>query len=169
MRSLGFYLTTAALFGAATGMAACSSTQECTLVACESTATVRMRANVTQQDLQNATISACRIEGAPPGGCVTGTISLVPNAPGDKLRFSMNGPIDVRSFVGSPDAGKGYLLEFVFNLEGATTKDGDTYEIKVLLNNNPIAQLSERATYTVQQPNGADCPPVCRSVVIDKS
>lgn len=128
-----------------------------------------MRANVSEQDLQGSTISVCRIEKAPPGGCVTGSISLVPNAPGDKLRFSMNGPIDVRAFVGSPEAGKGYLLEFVFNLEGSTTTNGDTYEVKVTLNNNPIAQLSEKATYAVSQPNGPDCPPVCRSVVIDKS
>lgn len=127
-----------------------------------------MRAAVSPADIASATISACRGEGATQG-CSTGRIPIVPSAPGDRLEFSMAGAVNAKGFVTTPDPAKGFLLEVSFNLEGVTTKEGDTYEVKVLVNNAPIAQFSERASYQLTQPNGPECPPVCKTTVLDKS
>jgi hypothetical protein len=129
-----------------------------------------MTANVAPADLPNATITACRKEatGATPS-CSSGKIVSVPATPGDRIQFTLSGPLDVRGFVRTPEGGKGFGIEIVQNLEGVAVADGDTYEIKVDLNGTSVGAISEPAKYDVVRPNGADCPPVCRTTVIDKS
>ena len=163
-----FFALFATSAGTGPALLACGSSKVCSLLACQSAATVRMTATESAADHARATVTASRGDGTT-AACASGRINNVPAAPGDRLPFNLSGSVDVKGVAGSPDATGGYLLEFAYNLEGAQPRAGDVYEVKVVVDNAAVAQLQERATYETSQPNGADCPPVCYNVTIDKT
>ncbi|MFO0671395.1 MAG: hypothetical protein U0235_17480 [Polyangiaceae bacterium] len=147
-------------------LAGCSSSKTCTLLGCESSATMRVYAAVDRTAMTTATITACRN-----GSCSAGQPTTVPSAPGDRLAFRLAGPIAAEGYLSSPDPVKGYKIEAVFALEGVTTANGDTYEIRVTPAGAaaPAVTVSDKATYQSTQPNGPDCPPECTAATIDKT
>lgn len=160
-----FSTLASALALAALSSGCTDNTKECTLLSCQSTATIRMYANVDRTQMQTATITACRNQ-----SCSSGQPSTVPSAPGDRLQFRLAGPVAVDGWLTSPDPQKGFRVEAVFPLDGISAQNGDVYDLRVTLAGQtaPAVAVSDRATYQEAQPNGPDCPPVCRTATIDK-
>jgi hypothetical protein len=143
----------------------CSESKTCTLVECQSVATIRMFANVPRAQMESATITACRN-----GSCSAGRPATVPSAPNDRLQFTLAGPVAAQGYLTSPDPIKGFHVEAVFPLDGVVAQDGDVYDLRVTPEgaSAPAAAASDRATYQESQPNGSDCPPVCKTSTIEK-
>lgn len=143
-----------------------TASNNCALNTCTSGAVLKTFANVTRDQMQTATISAC-IDNQ----CVSGTPSSVPSSPGDRLTVSLQGQLNVTGYLGSPDPEKGYVVEADFNLSDSAPAASDTYQLFVTTADGTkvAGGIDETAIFTKTTPNGADCPPVCQNAVIDKT
>lgn len=143
---------------------ACSSSKVCGLVACSNTASIATYVNLSRDQMAAATLAVCRND-----VCSSGRLSTVPSAPGDSLQFSLSGSLSAQGTIASPDAAKGYRVQVDVNLDGLDLANGDTYTIRVSPDGGAAISVSGSATYSESQPNGTDCPPICRTAVIDKT
>ncbi|MGH7280768.1 MAG: hypothetical protein ACRELY_04540 [Polyangiaceae bacterium] len=157
----------AALFSMLTvACTAGTSSTNCALNTCTSGAELKTFANITRDQMQIATISAC-IDNT----CVTGTPTSVPSSPGDRLTVSLQGQLNVTGYIGSPDPQKGYIVEADFNLSDSAPASTDTYQLFVTTSDGTKVSggIDEAANFTKTTPNGPDCPPVCLNALIDKT
>lgn len=157
----------AALFSLETvACTAGTASNNCALNTCTSGAVLKTFANVTRDQMQTATVSAC-IDAT----CVSGTPSSVPSSPGDRLTVSLQGQLNVTGFLGSPIAGKGYVVEADFNLSDSSLNTTDTFQLYVTTADGTKIDgaINETPKFTKDTPNGPDCPPVCEDAVIDKT
>jgi len=138
----------------------------CTLNTCTSGAVLKTFANITRDQMQTATVTAC-IDTT----CVSGTPTSIPSSPGDRLTVSLQGDLNVTGFLGSPVPDKGYVVEADFNLGDSSLKDTDSFQLYVTTSDGTkvAGSISEVPNFTKTTPNGPDCPPVCESGVIDKT
>lgn len=147
------------------GLLSSCDSKECTLLGCESSATIRMFANIPRDKMEGATITACRNN-----SCSSGRPATVPAAPNDRIQLGMNGSIAVLGYLTTRDPVKGYAVEATFPLDGVLAQNGDLYELRVTNagETTPVVAASDKATYKETQPNGSECPPVCRNATIEK-
>ena len=148
------------------GLGACtgSPSRTCGLVGCNSSATIKGYATLAHDDMQQATIRACRNK-----SCSTGKPATLPTAPGDRLQIVLNGPVAAQGFISSPDA-KGYTIEVTFSVDDQAVKSGDHYELEILKGDGTSSNAyAGDATYAEVAPNGKDCPPFCKTATIDKT
>ena len=148
-------------------VASCSTkSNTCTLLGCQSGATVNLLVNLPPDEMLHANIVACRND-----ACSSGTPTSVPSADGDKLLIRFQGGVTVLAYVSthvfSPTL-TGYQLDTVFSIED-DAKDGDVYSVTVENGGAPAASAKEPVTYTASTPNGAACPPTCHNATIDKT
>ena len=138
----------------------------CALNTCTSGAVLKTYANITRDQMQTATITAC-IDTT----CVSGTPTSVPSSPGDRLTVSLQGQLNVTGYVGSPDPQKGYVIEADFNLSDSSLNTTDTFQLYVTTANGTKVDgaINETPKFTKTTPNGPDCPPVCQDGVVDKT
>lgn len=147
---------------------ACSTkSNTCTLLGCQSGATVKALVNLPPDEMLHATVVACRN-----GACASGTPTTLPTADGDRLLIHLSGGgITAQAFVMthvfSPTL-KGYELDTEFSI-GDDALDGDMYSVTVQNGGAPAATAMGTATYALSTPNGADCPPTCHNATIDKT
>lgn len=143
-----------------------TASNNCALNTCTSAAVLKTFANVTRDQMQTATISAC-IDTT----CVSGTPASIPSSPGDRLTVSLQGQLNVTGYLGSPVAGKGYIVEADFNLSDSSLNTTDTFQLYVTTADGTKVDgaINETPSFTKATPNGPDCPPVCQDGVIDKT
>ncbi len=138
----------------------------CTLVACQSGATVKLLVNLPPDEMLHATVVACRND-----ACSTGTPASVPSADGDKLLVRLQGGVTVVAYISThvfTPTLMGYELDSVFSIED-DAKDGDVYSVTVQNGGASAASAKEPVTYTASTPNGVNCPPTCHNATIDKT
>lgn len=138
----------------------------CTIDTCTSGAVLKTFANVTRDQMQTATITAC-IETT----CVSGIPASVPSSPGDRLTVSLQGQLNVTGYLGSPDPQKGYVVEADFNLSDSSLNTTDKFQLYVTTSDGTKVDgaIDETPNFTKTTPNGPDCPPVCENAIVDKT
>lgn len=138
----------------------------CTLIGCQSGATVKLLVSLPPDEMLHATVVACRND-----ACSSGTPASVPSGDGDRLIVRLQGGVTVQGYLSthvfSPTL-QGFQLDAVFSIEDDAA-DGDVYSVTVQNGGAPAASAKESVNYTASTPNGAACPPTCHNATVDKT
>jgi hypothetical protein len=74
------------------------------------------------------------------------------------------------STISAPIADKGFPVSVTFELTQSSVKNGDVYKLYAMLNGTKVdGGIDGPVTFQTETPNGADCPPVCQTAVVDKT
>lgn len=60
-------------------------------------------------------------------------------------------------------------LELTVQLDWASAKDGDRYEVRITAGTTTLFERSASAAYEEFRPNGADCEPVCHTATLTEA
>jgi len=144
------------------GTTSCSNDPErsCTLLTCTSGVSLKTTTTLTHDQLLTAVITVCRND-----GCSSGKPTDIPTGPTDLQGVAMEGPVATTVQLAEPSKGT-YSVSVSFAIDDQTAKDGDYYEIRI--DKDAAAKLSGNVKYTEITPNGADCPPDCRTATLQK-
>lgn len=132
-------------------VAACSSSSECTLVACQTgvhyQSPIRFTGAADSVALTVCRNGVCAHGSASEGGC------------------SLSGSIDVTCAI-SPANASSTTIAFDVPAAIDDVKSGDTYTFRAQrgATNETLVDVTKPATYATLQPNGPSCPPTCKYV-----
>lgn len=166
-RAVSSFVGTSAvlLMVASAGCGSNSSTKCQGLNTCDSQALLKIYVNLPKDQMAQATLYACSAD-----VCNTGTATTIPSTPGDTVSLMLQGALTTSSTISSPITDKGYPVSVTFNLSQSSVKSGDVFKVYAMLNGTKLdGGIDGPVTFATETPNGADCPPVCQTAVIDST
>ncbi|MEO8801159.1 MAG: hypothetical protein ABI551_24925 [Polyangiaceae bacterium] len=161
-----FLGTTAVLAVVASVGCGNNSSSKCQgLSTCDSQALLKIYVNLPKDQMAQATLYACSAD-----VCNTGTATTIPSTAGDTVSLTLQGALTTSSTISSPITDKGYPISVTFNLSQSSVKDGDIYKVYAMVNGTKVeGGIDGPVTFATETPNGADCPPVCQTAVVDST